>query len=60
MADLEHPDVTQTHKTSYANLVAQPEHSELIILEMKFLKVTQLSLILATVKWFWKIVWKIT
>lgn len=26
MADLEHPDVTQTHKTSYANLVAQPEH----------------------------------
>lgn len=26
MADIEHPDVTESNKTGYANLVAQPEH----------------------------------
>lgn len=26
LADIEHPDITQAHKTGYPNMVAQPEH----------------------------------
>ncbi|MDF1997622.1 hypothetical protein [Peribacillus frigoritolerans] len=50
MTELEHPDVTEANKTGYANLVAQPEHFGTDYFGNKFLKVIQLSLILATVK----------